>query len=214
MRVLTDRQLRIGLRSPIALARGLRRAEAMPIRPDTPRSPQGKAIRAEINGYFASGRTRSLPESFDARVSKWKRRETAATEIANARRMLERFQAFERDEGNPTEFGIAKSAIRIFGLDLELGVDVAYETSAGWVLRQFLVDDEIVRLAQIRLYALATAIHFEARRPGAKVARVEVWDLRRDNVRPGWERRWLEGYVPDLQRRFEAIRDALGDKAA
>jgi hypothetical protein len=59
----------------------------MPIAPNTPRSPQGKAIRAEINAYFAASRHRSVADSFDKRVSTWKRGETSATEIANARRM-------------------------------------------------------------------------------------------------------------------------------
>lgn len=196
------------------LARSLRKAAIVPVAPDTPRSPQGPAVRAELARYFSRGRTGSLADSFDKRVAKWDRRNVLATQIRNARGMLVRFQDADSLEPSPDRIAIAREARDLFGVPVSLGVDLAYATPDGWLLRQLLIDDEIVTTAAIRLYAVATALHFEAGSPADRVARVEVWDLRRDGRRPGWPRRWLQAYVPDLGRRVEAIRDALGAMAA
>jgi hypothetical protein len=42
-----------------------------------------------------------------------------------------------------------------------MGIDVAYQTPEGWVLRQLLTDDEIRRVEHLRLYAAATALHLK-----------------------------------------------------
>lgn len=214
MVTLTDRQFRTGLRSPLVLARSLRQAALVPVAPDTPRSPQGPAIRAELARYFGRGRTGSLAASFDKRVAKWDRRDVLAMQIRNARGMLVRFQDADSVEPSPDQIAIPREARDLFGVPVSLGVDLAYRTPDGWLLRQLLIDDEIVTTAAVRLYAVATALHFEARYAEDRVARVEVWDLRREGRRPGWPRRWLEAYVPDLGRRVEAIRNALGSMAA
>lgn len=214
MVTLTDRQFRIGLRSPSVLARSLRKAALVPIAPDTPRSPQGPAVRAELARYFARGRTGSLAESFDKRVAKWDRRDALATQIRNARGMLVRFQDADVSEPSPDRIAIPREARELFGVPISLGVDLAYRTQDGWLLRQLLIDDEIVTTDARRLYAVATWLHFEARTPDESVARVEIWDLRRDGRRPGWPRRWLQAYVPELGRRVEAIRSAIGSMAA
>lgn len=132
----------------------------MPIPEDTPRSPQRLWIEASLRRYFDGGRdpNRLLADYLD-RTARAKRRETAASEIANGRRMLERFAELDRSQPDPTRVLLKPISVPVCGHGVTMGIDVAYQTLEGWVLRQVLTDDEIRRTEHVRLYAAATALH-------------------------------------------------------
>lgn len=86
-----------------------------------------------------------------------------------------------------------------------MGADLAYETDMGWIIRQLLTDDEIRRIDHLRMYAAATALHFEASSGQERVARVELWMLRYDGRIAGWPRTLLDRNTPALGRRMDEM---------
>ena len=212
---LSARQLRTGIRSPAALARQLRLARMTPIAPDTPRSPQRPWMDASIGRYFKKDRTvEGFFADYDDRTSKSKRRETAASEIMNGRKMLSRFAALDRPQPDPSRVQMRSTRVEVLGHGLIMGVDLAYETSTGWILRHLITDDEIRRPEHLRLYATAAALHFEGRPDGGRVARVEVWLLRYDGRVAGWPRSLLETSTPRLATRLAEIAKGASGQVA
>ncbi len=103
--VLSARQLRTGIRSPAALARQMRAEWITPIEPETPRSPQRPWVDASIRRYELGGRTpEALMADYAERTGRAKRRDTAASEIANGKKMLERFARLDAEEPAPSRF--------------------------------------------------------------------------------------------------------------
>jgi hypothetical protein len=153
--------------------------------------------------YFAADRdpVRLLADYLE-RTSRSMRHETAASEIANGRRMLERFLELERPLREPTLVLGRPQPVMVLGHWLTMGFDLAYRTPEGWDLRHILSDDEIRRAEHLRLYAAAAATHFEGRSDGGPVARVEIWALRLQPGVAGWPRSLLAGMTPDLERRL------------
>ena len=213
--MLTARQLRTGIRSPGALARQLRLERLAPIDPDTPRSPQRQWISASIRRYVARGRDpRVLIEDYDARTSRAKRRETAASEIANGRLMLARFATLDQNEPMPTLVGVRPMPVDVLGTAISMGFDLAYRSDDGWHLRHLITDREITRSEHLLLYATASALQFEGRIDGGPVTGVDVWMLRHDDRRLMWDRQSLAEAVGRLAVRLEEINRGAADQAA
>lgn len=213
--VLSARQLRTGIRSPVALARQLRAEWIAPIDPDTPRSPQRPWIDASIKRYQLGGRKPAvLLADYAERTGRSKRRDTAASEISNGLKMLERFARLDAEEPAPSRFQLRPTPVDVLGTVISMGADLVYETPEGHVIRQLITDSEITRPEHLRLYATAVALHFEGR-PGAwPVSRVDLWLLRYDDRTVTWTSAALEATVPLLGRRLEEIlRDAEGQAA-
>lgn len=170
---------------------------------------------ASIGRYFKKDRTvEVLLADYDDRTSRSKRRETAASEITNGREMLGRFAALDRLQPDPNRVQMRPTRVEVLGHGLIMGVDLAYETSAGWILRHLITDDEIRRPEHLRLYATAAALHFEGRSEGGRAVRVEVWLLRYDGGVDGWPRSLLERSIPALATRLaEIARGASGQVA-
>jgi hypothetical protein len=212
---LTARHLRTGIRSPQALARQLLHARLAPIDPDTPRSPQRAWMDASLRRYFERQRHPDvLFADYDCRTGRAKRNDTAATEIANGRRMLAHFVALDQSQPDPDRVQMKPAAVTVLGQGVVMGVDLAYETPTGWVLRHLITDDEIRRAEHLRLYATAAALHFEGRPDGGHVARVELWLLRHEGRVEGWPRSLLEKSIPSLAVRLSEIaRGASGQVA-
>lgn len=212
---LTARQLRTGIRSPAALARQLRLERLTPIPEDTPRSPQRPWIEASLRCYFDAGRDRDrLLADYADRTKRSKRRDSAASEIANGRMMLERFAELDRSQADPTRVFLKPTRATVMGHGVTMGIDVAYQTPEGWVLRHILTDDEIRRTEHVRLYAAATALHFEGRPDGGDVARVEVWMLRVERGVAGWPRALLGRLTSSLATRLDEIAAGASGQAA
>jgi hypothetical protein len=212
---VTARQLRTGLRSPRALARLLREAEEHPIPPDTPRSNQRRQIVAALRHYFASDRDPAkLLADYDKRTSESKRKVKPVTEIANGRRMLLNFVALDEDQPPPTKYLMPAVRVKLFRIGVTMSVDIAIESSDGWVLRQVITDQELVRPEQLRLYATAVAMHFEGRPDGGPVARVDLLLVRRAGRMVTWNRAFLRTSEPRLATRCEQIRSGGADVAA
>lgn len=213
--VLTARQLRTGIRSPGALARQLRLERLAPIDPDTPRSPQRPWIDASIRRYVGSGRDpRVLLDDYDSRTSRAKRRDTAASEIANGRLMLARFATLDQDEPMPTLVGVRPMPVEVLGTTISMGVDLAYRSEDGWHLRHLITDREITRPEHLLLYATASALQFEGRLDGGRVTGVDVWMLRYDDRRLMWDRPSLADAVGRLAVRLEEINKGATGQAA
>jgi hypothetical protein len=212
---LTARQLRTGIRSPAALGRQLRLERLVPIPVDTPRSPQRLWIEASLRRYFDGGRDPDrLLADYSDRTARSKRRDTAASEIANGRRMLERFVELDRSQPDPTRVLLKPIRAPVCGHWVTMGVDVAYQTLEGWVLRQLLTDDEIRRTEHVRWYAAATALHFEGHPDGGDVARVEVWMLRLERGVVGWPGSLLGRLTSSLATRMDEIAAGAFGQAA
>lgn len=212
---LTARQLRTGIRSPAALGRQLRLERQAPIPEDTPRSPQRPWIEASLRCYFDAGRDRDrLFGDYTDRTNRSKRRDSAASEIANGRMMLGRFADLDRSQADPTRVFLKPTRVTVMGHGITLGIDVAYQTPEGWVIRHILTDDEIRRIEHVRLYATATALHFEGRPDGGDVARVEVWMLRFERGVAGWPRSLLGRLTSSLATRMDEIAAGASGQAA
>lgn len=212
--ILTARQVRIAIRSPGALARQLGLERLAPIDPDTPRSPQRQWISASIRRYVARGRDpRVLIEDYDARTPRAKRRETAASEIANGRLMLARFATLDQAEPMPTLVGVRRPMpVDVLGTTISMGSDLAYRSDDGWHLRHLITDREITRPEHLLLYATASALQFEGRIDGGPVTGVEVWMLRDDDRRLMWDRPSLAEAVGRLAVRPKEIARAPPDR--
>jgi hypothetical protein len=203
---LSGRQLRTGIRSPAALARQLRAEWIAPIDPDTPRSPQRPWIDASIRRYEQGGRKPAvLMADYAERTGRAKRRETAASEINNGKKMLERFARLDADEPAPSRVQLRPAPADVLGTVISMGADLVYETTEGHVIRQLITDSEITRPEHLRLYATAVALHFEARPGGGSVSRIDLWLLRYDDRTVTWPRSILEATVPRLAVRLEEI---------
>lgn len=204
--VLSARQLRTGIRSPAALARQLRAEWIKPIDPDTPRSPQRPWIDASIKRYEEGGRKPGvLLADFVERTGRAKRRDTAASEIGNGKKMLERFARLDAAEPAPSRFQLRPTPGDVLGTVISMGADLVYETPEGHVIRQLITDSEITRPEHLKLYATAVALHFEGRPGGGPVSRVDLWLLRYDDRTVTWTRSALEATVPRLEVRLAAI---------
>jgi hypothetical protein len=149
---LNARQLRIGIRSPAALARLLRSEAVFPVEADTPRNPQRQWIDASISRYMRQGRrVEVLLDHYDDRTSRSARLHTAATEIANGRAMLKKFAELDLTEPTPDRVQLPKSGVDVLGVWITLGADLAYETPNGWLLRLLITDQEVVRPEHLHL---------------------------------------------------------------
>jgi hypothetical protein len=170
---------------------------------------------ASIARYFKKDRAvEVLLADYDDRTGRSERRETAASEIMNGRKMLRRFAALDRLQAVPSRVQMRPTRVEVLGHGLIMGVDLAYETSTGWILRHLITDDEIHRSEHLRLYATAAALHFEGRSDGGDVARVEIWLLRYDGRVAGWPRSLIETSIPRLATRLaEIARGASGQVA-
>jgi hypothetical protein len=212
---LSGRQLRTGIRSPAVLARQVRAELSAPIPEDTPRSPQRPCMNAALKRYFSKGRELTeLLGDYDERVARSKRRLTAASEFANGRAMLERFAGLDRTQADPTRVLMAPARAPVLGHGVTMGADLAYQTPDGWIVRQLLTDDEIRRIEHLRMFATATALHFEARPDGGQVDRVELWMLRFDGRVAGWPRSLLQRVTPILERRMDEMAIGASGQAA
>lgn len=212
---LSARQLRTGIRSPAVLVRQLRAEWIAPIDPDTPRSPQRPWIDASIRRYQAGGRKADvLMADYAERTGRAKRRDTAASEIANGKTMLERFARLDADEPTPTRFQLPRTPVDVLGTVTSMGADLVYETDEGFVIRQLITDMEITRPEHLGLYATAVALHFEGRPGGGPVSRVDLWLLRYENRTLTWSRATLEATVPRLAIRLEEIARGAEGRAA
>lgn len=143
-----------------------------------------------------------------------KRRDSAAGEIANGRMMLRRFAELDRAQADPTRVFLKPTRVAVMGHGITMGIDVAYKTPEGWVIRHILTDDEIRRIEHVRLYATATALHFEGRPDGGDVARVEVWMVRFERGVAGWPRRLLGRLTSSLATRMDEIAAGASEQAA
>ena len=212
---LTPRQLRIGIRSPQALAKAILRARIASIPPDTPRSAQRRWMDASIRRYFGDRRKEAtLFADYDDRTGRSKRHESAATEIAHGRHMLERFAALDREQPDPTIVQAPRARVEIFGHTLVLDMDLAYRTPHGWNLVSILTDDEIRRPEHLQLYATALALHWERRPDGGPVASVELWLLKGNRGSLTWPRAVLRRSVKDLHVRLDDIARGAPGQAA
>ncbi len=212
---LSARQLRTGIRSPGVLARELLKAQIAPVPPDTPRSPQRPWMDASLRRYFERQRDPSvLLADYERRTAESKRRESAASEIANGRKMLERFLALDQPQVDPTRFQMKPVQVELSGHRVLMGADVAYQTLDGWIVRHLITDEEIRQIDHLRLYATAAALHFEGRPDGGPVAAVEIWLLRYDRRVVGWPRSILQLWVPRLAVRLDEIARGASSQAA
>jgi hypothetical protein len=212
---LSARQLRTGIRSPAVLARQLRAEWVAPIDPDTPRSPQRPWIDASIRRYEQGGRQLAvLMADYAERTGRAKRRETAASEINNGKKMLERFARLDADEPAPSRFQLRPMPADVLGMVVSMGADLVYQTPEGHVVRQLITDSEITRPGHLRLYATAVALHFEERPGGGAVSRVEFWLLRYEDRSVTWTRSSLEASVSRLAVRLEEIARGAEGQAA
>ncbi len=213
--MLSARQLRTGIRSPTALARQLRAGWITPLDPDTPRSPQRPWIDASIKRYEQGGRRPdTLMADYAERTARAKRRVTAASEIANGKKMLERFARLDAEAPAPSRFQLRPTPVDVLGTVISMGADLVYETSDGHVIRQLITDSEIIRPEHLRLYATAVALHFEGRPGGGPVSRVDLWLLRYEERTMAWMRSDLDAVLPRLAARLEEIARGAEGKAA
>jgi hypothetical protein len=212
---LTARQLRTGIRSPAALGRQLRLESIAPIPEDTPRSPQRPWIEASLRCYFDTGRDQErLFADYADLTNRSKRRDSAASEIANGRMMLKRFTERDRSQADPTRVLLKPARVTVMGHGITMGIDVAYQTPEGWVIRHILTDDEIRRIEHVRLFAAATALHFKGRPDGGDVARVEVRMLRFERGVAGWPTSLLVRLTSNLATRMDEIGARASGQAA
>jgi hypothetical protein len=197
------------------LGRQLRAELAAPIPEETPRSPQRPCMNAALKRYFSKGRDPAvLLGDYDERVARSKRRLTAASEFANGRAMLARFAALDRSQTDPTRVLIGPMRATVLSHGITMSADLAYQTPEGWIIRQLLTDDEIRRIEHLRMFATATALHFEARPDGGPVDRVELWLLRFDGRVAGWPRSLLQRVTPILERRMDEMAIGASGQAA
>lgn len=212
---LSSRDLRIGIRSPEALASHRRREALSPTPKGTPRNPQRAFIDASIREYFRGGRDASiLFAAYDRRTGKSKRHESAATEIANGRMMLGRFLVLDQHKDDPTRIQLRPEFVEVLGHRIKMGVDLVYDTPAGASLVLVITDEEITRTEHLRLFATAAMLHFEGRPGGGPVTQVEVWLLRWDQRLVRWPRQLLENSIPRLADRLEQISRGASGRAA
>jgi hypothetical protein len=212
---LTSRDLRIGIRSPEALASQRRREALNPTPKGTPRNPQRAFIDASIGEYFRGGRDPDiLLAAYERRTGKSKRRESAATEIANGRTMLERFLVLDHHKDDPSRFHLRPEFVEVLGHRIKMGVDMAYDTPAGAALALVITDEELRRTEHLRLFATAAMVHFQDRPDGGRVAQVEVWLLKWDQRLVRWPRQLLENSIPRLADRLEEIARGASGRAA
>jgi hypothetical protein len=131
------------------------------------------SLRAHLNGGRNPG---AMLADYDKRWSKAERRETAYSAFAAGRLMAERFLALDARSAAPL-MSLQKPGERVVLNHLvRLNHDLVYGTESGLVLRQLLTDSDLRRSEHLRLYAVASLLHFEA--AGAPLAAVEVWQLR------------------------------------
>lgn len=172
-------------------------------------------MEAALRPYFKLGRNADvLLSDYDARVLRSSRRTTAAREFANGRSMLERLVALDRPQPDPTRVLLGKVQTSVLGHGLTMGVDWARQTDSGWVIRQWLSDDEIRRTDHVKLYAAATALHFAARPDGGPVDRVEIWLLRFVGRVAGWPTSLLDRMTSSLASRLDEIAAGASGQAA
>lgn len=101
------------------------------------------------------------------RTGRAKRRETAASEINNGKKMLERFARLDADEPAPSRFQLRPMPAEVLGTMVSMGADLVYQTPEGHVVRQLITDSEITRPEHLRLYATAVARSTSRHDPGA-----------------------------------------------
>lgn len=212
---LSARQLRTGIRSPGVLARELQKARIAPPPADTPHSAQRPWMDASLKRYFAKGRHRFvLLDDYDRRTAGSSRHESAAKQIANGRRMLAHFADLDEEQVDPTRVQMSRVRVEVLGHRILMGLDVAYETLDGWVIRHLITDSEITVTSHLRLYATAAALHFEGRPDGGSVRRVEIWLLRYDRRLVLWDRKLLDPWIPRLAIRLDEIARGAAGQAA
>jgi hypothetical protein len=201
------------------LARQLLTERITPTPKDTPRSAQRKWIDAAIRRYIKKARDVGvLIGYYDDRTGRSKRKETATTEIANGRRMLERFAELERDQAPPSRIQLASVPVNVIGHRLTMGVDLVYDREGGARMVILMTDREIRRTEHLRLYASAAALHYEGRPDGGPVDRVDIWVLTSAQVPGrgviGWQRSILERQIPALTTRLDEIAHGAEGHAA
>lgn len=212
---LSGPQLRLGIRAPDQLVRLLRDLALHPIPPDTPRSAQRPGIEASLRVYFEGTRDgAALLREFAERTSKWKRRDTATAEIANATKMLEQFAEWDKSQPEPESVFHKAVGADVLGHEITMGHALVHTLPSGAVLlRQLLTDDTHGRSEDRRLYATASLLHFQAVNPTRPVERVDVWHLRFGS-RLSWPDSLLLRQAPELQRRLRLVERGLADAAA
>jgi hypothetical protein len=211
---LSEHQLCVGIRSPAVLARLLGGEIRSPTPPDTPRSPQRPWFIGSVSRYFQKGRDPALAiAELEGRANRSKRREQIASQIIMARAMLDRFLTLDIGEPDPVRYFPAPMAADILGWHVRLGHDLVYDTPQGPRLRQLLTDAAIRRGEHLRLFAVASLLHFEATNPPLRLTTVEVLQLR-VNKRMLWPRSLLLRLVPELRGRLDQVAAALADDAA
>jgi hypothetical protein len=128
--------------------------------------------------------------------------------------MLERFAALDEAQSAPTLVGLRQVAVVVLGMRVAMGVDLAYKSDVGWHLRHLITDHEITRSEHLRLYATASALHFEGRSSGGPVTSVDVWMLPYDDRRLLWDRETLGDTVGRLAARLDEIARGAAGQAA
>lgn len=208
----TARHLKIGIRNPATAARMIG-AEVVAA-PDAPirRSPQRPTIEAALRRYFAAGRDVAvLLADYDRRWARAERRESAASAFRAGRLMAERFAMLDRASGVPEMAFVPALTRPMLGHHVRLGYDLVYRSDEGLILRQLLTDGDITRPEHLKLYAVASLLHFEA--GGAELAGVEIWQLR-FHKEFGWPRWLLARQAPTLRERCDEVARRLAQHAA
>jgi hypothetical protein len=211
---LSEHELCVGIRSPRVLARLLRSEAISPTPENTPRSPVRPIFTTVLRDYFRSGREpEGARANFVERVAKSKRREKLATQFAKGLQMLEVFLMWDSTEPTPEAYFIPPQPADVAGWSVRLGHDLLYPAPEGKKLRQVLTDSAIVRAEHLRLFAVASLLHFERLNPNIKLAIVEVWSVRAQK-RFTWPGGLLLGLVPELSERLSLVAGELGNDAA
>jgi hypothetical protein len=207
----TARHLKLAIRNPAAAARSIS-AEAVAAGSPIRRSPQRPTFEAAVRRYFAAGRDASvLLADYDRRWARAERRESADSAFRTGRQMAERFATLDHLSPAPEQTSVPSVSRPILGHNIRLGHDVVLRSAEGLVLRQLLTDSDITRSEHLRLYAVASLLHFEVE--GAELARVEIWQLR-FHKEFGWPRWALIRQAPVLRERCDEVARHLAQDAA
>jgi len=211
---LSEHQLYTGIRNPTVLARQILAQATSPTPERTPRSPQRPLFKAVVRRYFKGGRLSARARvDLEARIQKAKRRERLASQFANCRTMIGLFLSWDAKMPSPVRYVIEPTPADVLGWTIRVGHDHLSDSPDGLVLRQLVTDGSIMRAEHLRLFAVASLLHYEAANPGVELAAVEVWQLRAGK-RFTWTRRVLRRLIPDLGMRLGQLAAALADDAA
>jgi hypothetical protein len=211
---LSEHQLCLAIRRPRELARLLKVEVKTPTPADTPRSPIRPIFTAVLRGYFGTNR---IPDKarkeYAVRVASADRREKLAVQFATGKQMLEVFLMWDSPESPPTRATFARTVAPVCGWQVRIGHDMVYERPDGDVLRQIVTDSGIRQSVDLRLFAVASLVHFEALNPTIQLSAVEVWSVRTQK-RFRWPRSVLVKLQPDLSARLAQVSEEFGKDAA